>query len=106
MKGLTTIIENLNKKKADLYNQINNFEQQFRDGSIYLSAADVITTATALFFGDIDQATQISQGCGGGGNPGLGWERDDDDKWMKKCFKGACCMMKKPPVQRVWRRWR
>ena len=83
------------------------------DGSMFdmmtNSASEVIATATALFFGYIEQATEIAQGGGGGGNPGSGWGRDDDDddeKWMKKCFKGACQMMRKPPVQRVWRRRR
>ena len=74
------------------------------------SASEVIATATALFFGYIEQATEIAQGGGGGGSVGSGWGRDDDDdddKWMKKCFKGACRMMQKPPVpQRHWRRRR
>lgn len=220
IKGLTTMIENLNKKKDELFNQINSLEQQYRNGSISLeemnrkteelkgqikdiedkiadkedklddakrnlqdinikkaaakievedlqrklkadlpkwqdkvmkniesygwkeaardmkaqleeklsedemdnvndaldgsmfdmmtnSAAEVIATATALFFGYIDQATQIAQGGGGGGNPGSGWGRDDDDdddKWMRKCFKGACRMMRKPSKKRFWRR--
>ena len=71
------------------------------------SASEVIATATALFFGYLEQATQISQGGGGGGNPGTGWGRDDDDdddKWMKKCFHTACRMMRKPPRRRGWRR--
>lgn len=80
------------------------------DGSMFdmmaNSASEVIATATALFFGYIDQATQISQSCGGGGNPGTDWERDDDndDKWAKKCFHTACRMMRKPQ-KRTWR-WR
>ena len=81
------------------------------DGSMFdmmaNSASEVIATATALFFGYLEQATQISQGGGGGGNPGTGWGRDDDDdddKWMKKCFHTACRMMRKPQRRRGWRR--
>ena len=81
------------------------------DGSMFdmmtNSASEVIATATALFFGYIEQATEIAKGGGGGGNPGSGWGRDDDDdddKWMKKCFKGACRMMRKPSKRRFWRR--
>ena len=70
------------------------------------SASEVIATATALFFGYLEQATKISQGGGGGGNPGTGWGRDDDDddKWAKKCFHTACRMMRKPSKRRFWRR--
>ena len=74
------------------------------DGSMFdmmaNSASEVI--ATALFFGYLEQATQIAQG-GGGGNPGTGWGRDDDnddDKWAKKCFHTACRMMRKPSKRR------
>ena len=71
------------------------------------SASEVIAVATALFFGYIEQATQIAQGGGGGGNPGSGWGRDDDDdddRWMKKCFHAACRMMRKPSKRKFWRR--
>ena len=71
------------------------------------SSSEVIATATALFFGYIEQATEIAQGGGGGGSVRSGWGRDhddDDDKWMKKCFKGACRMMRKPSKRRFWRR--
>lgn len=82
------------------------------DGSIFdvmaNSASEVIATATALFFGYLEQATQISQSCGGGGNPGSDWGRDDydnDDKWAKKCFHTACRMMRKPQRRKFgWRR--
>ena len=77
------------------------------DGSMFdmmaNSASEVIATATALFFGYLEQSTQISQGGGGCGNPGTGWGRDDDDdddKWMKKCFHTACRMMRKPSKRR------
>ena len=47
---------------------------------------EIIATATALFFGYIDQATQISASAGGGGSPGGNWGRkkdEDDKKWRR-----------------------
>lgn len=90
--------------------EMDNFNDAI-DGSLFdvmtNSASEVVATATALFFGYIEQATQIAQGGGGGGNPGSNWGRDDDDdddRWMRKCFHTACRMMRKPQRRRGWRR--
>ena len=86
--------------------EMDNFNDAI-DGSLFdvmtNSASEVVATATALFFGYIEQATQIAQGGGGGGNPGSNWGRDDDDdddRWMRKCFHTACRMMRKPSKRR------
>ena len=104
-KDMKNVLEE--KLSEDAMDHVNDI----MDGSMFdimtNSASEVIATATALFFGYIEQATEIAQSGGGGGNPGSGWGRDDDDdddKWMKKCFKGACRMMRKPSKRRFWRR--
>ena len=93
------------KLSEDEMDHINDVMDDSMFDMMTNSASEVIATATALFFGYIEQATEIAQGGGGGGNPGSGWGRDDDDeKLMKKCFKGACRMMRKPSKRRFWRR--
>ena len=53
-------------------------------------AAEVVTVASALFLGYLNQATQYASSCGGGGNhPGSGWGRkkdEDDDMFRHRCL--------------------
>lgn len=70
------------------------------------NAGNIVQIATNLFLGYIDQATTISNNCGGGGSPGTGWGRkDDDDDWRfsQRCFLTAMKMVKpsKKPQQQV-----
>lgn len=52
----------------------------------------VAQIATNLFLGYIDNATAVSQSCGGGGGPTDGWgKRDDEDEYAfwSRCFSMA-----------------
>lgn len=66
------------------------------------NAENIIQIASNLFLGYIDQATTISNNCGGGGDPGTGWGRKDDDddlRFKQRCFFTAMKMVKPAKVQ-------
>lgn len=74
------------------------------DGSMFEqmaeNAASVTTVATALFLGYLDKATEIAESHGGGGSPGTGWgKRDDEDDlaFRRRCFFTAMHMMRPTP---------
>ena len=65
------------------------------NNSIFKDIADdavqMAQVASYLFLGYLDKATQMSESCGGGGSPGTGWgKRDDEDDWD---FKRRCYLM-------------
>ena len=79
------------------------------DGSIAETimdcAAQVTSIAAALYLGYLDAATRISQSGGGGGSPGTGWgKRDDEDDlaFRQRCFFMALHMMR--PAQKQQRK--
>ena len=74
------------------------------DGSVFEqmaeNAAAVTTVATALFLGYLDKATEIAESHGGGGSPGTGWGKKDDEDDMafrRRCFFMAMHMMRPAP---------
>lgn len=71
------------------------------DDSIVTQIADnsiaIASVATALFLGYMDKATDISESHGGGGSPGNGWGRRDDEDdlaFRRRCFFTAMHMMR------------
>ena len=77
------------------------------DGSVIVSmaenAASICSIAASLYLGYLDNATRIAQSCGGGGGPGTGWEkRDDEDDFAfrRRCFGMAMKMMRSGHQQR------
>lgn len=65
----------------------------------------VVNTASLLFMGYIDAATNYVQSFGGGGSSDSGrWrDKDDDEDWKKfahRCAVHACSMSKKPSMSR------
>ena len=71
------------------------------DGSVIVSmaenAASICSIAASLYLGYLDNATRIAQSCGGGGGPGTGWgKRDDEDDFAfrRMCFGMAMKMMR------------
>lgn len=77
------------------------------DGSVIVSmaenAASICSIAASLYLGYLDNATRIAQSCGGGGEPGTGWgKRDDEDDFAfrRRCFGMAMKMMRPGHQQR------
>lgn len=67
------------------------------------NAASICSIAASLYLGYLDNATRIAQSCGGGGGPGTGWgKRDDEDDFAfrRKCFGMAMKMMRPGHQQR------
>ncbi len=68
--------------------------QNEETGMEVLNAAKV----TMLLFGMyVDAATSMSESMGGGGSPGSGWGRRDDEddlKWLRRCARQAVWMCK------------
>ena len=68
---------------------------------------EIISVATALYLGYVQQAVTFAETRGGGGgSPESGWGRnpeDDDETWRRKCFYMAKVMMK-PAKGRVVQR--
>lgn len=61
------------------------------------NSAAIASVATALFLGYLDKATAISEGHGGGGSPGSGWGKKDDEDdlaFRRRCFFTAMHMMR------------
>jgi len=54
-------------------------------------AVEVVQISACLYLGYLDKATSISESCGGGGSPGTGWGKKDDEDDMD--FKRRCFLM-------------
>lgn len=66
-------------------------------GEIGENSANVCAIATSLYLGYLDRATEISKSHGGGGGPGTGWGKKDDENdlaFRRRCFGMAKMMMK------------
>ena len=64
---------------------------------------NVLEVAMLLFAGYIDAATVMSESSGGGGSqPSDGWgrDKDDDEKWARRCAQLASWMSKPKPRYR------
>ncbi len=58
---------------------------------------DVMNVAMLLFMNYLDAATSMSESCGGGGSPGTGWGKKDDEddrNWARRCATKAAWMCK------------
>lgn len=68
------------------------------------SAAEICSIASQLYLGYLDAATRIAQSCGGGGGPGTGWgkrDNEDDLDFRRRCFGMAMKMMKPGQKQNI-----
>jgi len=92
------------KKEQDLFEQFSQelppelktkFQNLLEDSIIVDLAErgnDIAATATALFLGFVDKATDYAESNGGGGgNPGSGWGRKEDED--EEAYKRRCCIM-------------
>ena len=69
------------------------------------NAAYIPAVATNLFLGYLDKATAIAESHGGGGSPGTGWgKKDDEDElaFKRRCMRMAMHMMR--PQNKVRRK--
>lgn len=70
------------------------------------NSANLCSVAASLYLGYLNAATRIAQSCGGGGGPGTGWGKRDDENDMdfrRRCFGMAMKMMKPGRQQRLKR---
>lgn len=92
-------MEKYNEMKESLSPAERSFLDKYNaillDGSLFEqmaeNAANITTVATALFLGYIDKATAIAESHGGGGSPGTGWGKKDDEDDI--AFKRRCMLM-------------
>lgn len=76
-------------------------EDQYMDdsfaGAMLCDFTDIVSCATLLFAGLVNEATNFAESNGGGGSTNdLPWrDKDDDDRlWMQKCMKAAHHLMR------------
>lgn len=92
-------MEKYNEMKASLppseRNILDKYNSVLLDDSVFEqmaeNAANITTVATALFLGYLDKATAIAESHGGGGSPGTGWGKKDDEDDI--AFKRRCMLM-------------
>ena len=76
-------------------NILDKYDSVLLDDSVFEqmaeNAANITTVATALFLGYLDKATAIAESHGGGGSPGTGWGKKDDEDDI--AFKRRCMLM-------------
>ena len=85
------------------YDTMNSCIEVPENGSA--SHNDILNVAMLLFMDFLDAATSMSESCGGGGSPGIGWGRDKDDddrEWARRCARQANCLCK--PIKRGMKR--
>lgn len=80
------------------------------DNAIFKDIADnavqLAQVASYLFLGYLDKATQLSESCGGGGGPGTGWGKrddEDDEAFKRRCYLMGMKMMKPSKKQSLKR---
>ena len=102
-------------KYGELRNSLSPSQRDFLDrtvGEIFdgslienvaENSANLCSVAASLYLGYLNAATGIAQSCGGGGGPGTGWGKRDDENDMdfrRRCFGMAMKMMKPGRQQR------
>lgn len=97
MEKYNKVREQLPKEQRDL------LDKTFGDvwdgsliGQVAENASAICSVATALFMGYLDAATNIAASHGGGGNPGSGWGKKDDEDdlaFRRRCFGMAMHLM-------------
>ena len=105
-------------KYGELRNSLSPSQRDFLDrtvGEIFdgslienvaENSANLCSVAASLYLGYLNAATRIAQSCGGGGGPGTGWGKRDDENDMdfrRRCFGMAMKMMKPGRQQRLKR---
>lgn len=105
-------------KYGELRNSLSPSQRDFLDrtvGEIFdgslienvaENSANLCSVAASLYLGYLNAATRIAQSCGGGGGPGTGWGKRDDENDMdfrRRCFGMSMKMMKPGRQQRLKR---
>lgn len=105
-------------KYGELRNSLSPSQRDFLDrtvGEIFdgslienvaENSANLCSVAASLYLGYLNAATRIAQSCGGGGGPGTGWGKRDDENDMdfrRRCFGMAMKIMKPGRQQRLKR---
>ncbi len=105
-------------KYGELRNSLSPSQRDFLDrtvGEIFdgslienvaENSANLCSVEASLYLGYLNAATRIAQSCGGGGGPGTGWGKRDDENDMdfrRRCFGMAMKMMKPGRQQRLKR---
>ena len=105
-------------KYGELRNSLSPSQRDFLDrtvGEIFdgslienvaENSANLCSVEASLYLGYLNAATRIAQSCGGGGGPGTGWGKRDDENDMdfrRRCFGMAMKMMKSGRQQRLKR---
>lgn len=95
-------------KYGELRNSLSPSQRDFLDrtvGEIFdgslienvaENSANLCSVEASLYLGYLNAATRIAQSCGGGGGPGTGWGKRDDENDMdfrRRCFGMAMKMM-------------
>jgi len=90
-------------------NILDKYDSVLLDDSMFEqmaeSASSITSVATALFLGYLDKATAIAESHGGGGSPGTGWGKKDDEDdiaFKRRCMRMAMHMMR--PQNKVRRK--
>lgn len=88
---------------TDAYDAMNSCIEVPENAST--SHTDIMNVAMLLFMNYLDAAASMSESCGGGGSPCIGWGRnkDEDDRdWARRCAIQANWLCK--PMKRNRRR--
>ena len=107
---IETRLKKYNALKGSLPAELRNILDDLFEGSIIgeigENSANICAIATSLYLGYLDSATEILQSHGGGGGPGVGWGKKDDEddlSFRRRCF-GMAKMMLKPSRQSIGNR--
>lgn len=107
---METRLKKYNALKGSLPAEQRNILDDLFEGSIIgeigENSANICAIATSLYLGYLDHATEISKSHGGGGGPGTGWGKKDDENdlaFRRRCF-GLAQMMMKPSRQSIGNR--
>lgn len=93
-----------------LFPALSKAEDVFADTLMYAIAShgeNLLKCAALLLAGYVDGATTFAETCGGGGSPGTGWGRDDDEDenaFKQRCLFTAARMMRPAIGKRVKRK--
>lgn len=104
--AITEVARDLQK----LLPALSKAEDVFADTLMYAIAShgeNLLKCAALLLAGYVDGATTFAETCGGGGSPGTGWGRNDDEdenEFKQRCLFTAARMMRPAIGKRVKRK--
>ncbi len=91
-------LEQMPKEQRDFLDKtLSEFWGDSIIGNVAENISNIASVATALFMGYLDGATTIAASHGGGGSPGSGWgkkDNEDDEAFRRRCFGMAMHMMR------------